>query len=148
MLARGCVLGRTRTWKHFFTFIFTPKVCLLFRPLMGTASFCSTPGLAVAPHQALGHSSITTTSTTSKSAHPQQQHQELECVACSDLAAVAAAVYVSSSYNIQIWLIALVIHTALTGNIIRVCALMLSVSVPNRHYVPIQTGIHYRQMLP
>ena len=59
-----------------------PERCLHFRLLRGTASSCSTPSLALAQlHAMLGHSSSTTS--TSKDADPQQQHQQVECIVCS-----------------------------------------------------------------
>ena len=68
MLAPGCcVFGRTRTCRHLFIFIYVR--CLLFRPLTGTPSFCSTLNLALAQLQGLlGHCSSSTSTSTGKSA--------------------------------------------------------------------------------
>ena len=54
-VALGCVLGRARTCKHIFIFIFISERCLHLRPLTSTASFCSTPSLAGTQQQQQFH---------------------------------------------------------------------------------------------
>ena len=71
-----CVLGRTRTYSactvSIFSSSYIPERCLHVRPLIGRASFCSTPSLAGTQQQ-------------------QQQHLHLHQQECESAAAAPTA---------------------------------------------------------